>query len=180
MVGARLGQVARGLGRRRAAGRSRTYAAGVGELEETFGTSVNARMASHVGEGAPEPVDDLERTPERGEPPVAGAQWDELHRRWEVWDAAAEAWVIVGDDPGDGVPPSEENLIPPLLAREVLHAEEVEAHHQVVPDITRTSPTGPAPPGAQWNEVVARWERWDEATESWVEAGPEPAEPDST
>jgi hypothetical protein len=153
----------------------------VGELEETYGSSVNARMAAHAGEGASEPVDDLGRAPEYGDPPVPGAQWDELHRRWEVWDEGTETWVVVGDDAGDGVAPEEENLLPPLLAREVLHAEEVEARpHPTVHDVDRSSPQGPAPRGAQWNEIVGRWERWDEETEAWVEATVEPEDPGAT
>jgi hypothetical protein len=142
----------------------------VGELEETYGSSVNARMASHAGDGPAEPVDDLARLPERGDPPVPGAQWDELHRRWEVWDDVAETWVVVGDDAGDGVAPEAENLLPPLLAREMLHADEVETQHQAVADVDRASPQGPAPRGAQWNEIVGRWERWDETAAAWVEA----------
>ena len=143
----------------------------MGELEETFGSSVNARMASHAGEGPSEPVDDLDRLAEGGEPPVEGAQWDELHRRWEKWDENTGAWVVAGDDPGDGVPPAEENLLPPLLARELAHADEAEAQpHQTITDVDRSSPQGPAPRGAQWNEVSGRWERWDESAASWVEA----------
>ena len=149
----------------------------MGELEDTFGSSVSARMAAHAGEGAPEPVDDVDRQAEPGAPPVKGAQWDELHRRWEAWDEDAGAWVVVGDDPGDAVPPDEENPLPPHLARELHHGEEVEAHHHVVADVDRSSPQGPAPRGAQWNEVTGRWERWDEAADEWVEATLEPEPP---
>ena len=141
----------------------------MGELEETYGSSVNARMASHVGEHHAEPVDDVGRMAEKGEPPVEGAQWDEVHERWEVWDDAVEQWVVVGD-PGDGVDPGEENPYTPLLARELRLADEVTSHHEVVADIPRGAAPGPAPRGAQWNEVTARWERWDEASESWIEA----------
>ena len=28
---------------------------------------------------------------------MEGAQWDELHRRWEVWDPSSEEWRIVGE-----------------------------------------------------------------------------------
>ena len=141
----------------------------MGELEETFGSSVQARMASQLGEEEAEPVDDLDRRAKPGAPPVEGAQWDEVHRRWEVWDDPTGEWQVVGD-PGDGVATADENPLPPLLAREVLLADELEAGHQVVPDVARASPVGPAPRGAQWNEVTDRWERWDEVTESWVEA----------
>ena len=152
----------------------------MGELEETFGSSVNARMASHAGEGAPEPVDDVERKAEPGPPPVHGAQWDELHRRWEVWDDATGSWVVVGDEPGDAVAPDAENPLPPHLARELQHGEEVATHHELVADVDRSSPQGPAPRGAQWNEVADRWERWDEATGEWVEAALEPEPPGAT
>ncbi len=126
-------------------------------------------MASHVGEEPAEPIDDLHRNAKPGEPPVEGAQWDEVHRRWEVWDDAAGEWVVVGDG-GDGVAPADENPLPSLLAREVLLADDLDAEHHVVADVPRASPNGPTPRGAQWNEVTDRWERWDEATESWVEA----------
>jgi hypothetical protein len=141
----------------------------VGELEDTYGSSVNARMASHVGEEPAEPVDDVHRNAKPGEPPVAGAQWDEVHRRWEMWDEATEEWQVVGDA-GDGVAVEDENPIPSLLARDMILADDLEAEHHVVPDVARASPVGPAPRGAQWNEVTDRWERWDEATETWVEA----------
>jgi len=142
----------------------------VSDFEETYGSSVNARMASHAGEAPPEPVDDVDRLAQPfGEPPVPGAQWDEAHRRWEVWDEAAGEWRIVGDA-GDGVAIADENPMPLLLARELLLAAELEVTHDVVPDIDRASPQGPAPRGAQWNEVSGRWERWDEASEGWVEA----------
>ena len=34
-------------------------------------------------------VIDLDRMARPGDPPVAGAQWDELHGRWERWDEQA-------------------------------------------------------------------------------------------
>ena len=141
----------------------------MGELEETYGSSVNARMASHVGEGPSDPVDDVARVAEPGDPPVEGAQWDEVHRRWEVWDDATQAWAVVGD-PGDGVHPDAEEPHTALLARELHHADEAIREDDVVTDIPRDAPSGPAPRGAQWNEVTGRWERWDEASASWVEA----------
>jgi hypothetical protein len=141
----------------------------VGELEETYGSSVNARMASHAGDGPAEPVDDVSRAAERGEPPVKGAQWDEVHQRWEVWDDATEQWVVVGGA-GDAVDPGEENPYSAPLARDLDRGDELISQDEVVPDITRDAPAGPAPRGAQWNEVAGRWERWDEASSSWVEA----------
>ena len=142
---------------------------GVGELEETYGSSVHARMASQLGEEPAEPVDDLHRTAKPEEPPVEGAQWDEVHRRWEVWDAATGEWQVVGDA-GDTVATADENPLPPHLARDVLLADDLEAEDHPVADVDRASPVGPAPRGAQWNEVTDRWERWDDVTESWVEA----------
>jgi hypothetical protein len=149
----------------------------VGDVEETFGSSVSARMASHVGEGPADPVDDLQRIPAPGPPPVPGAQWDELHHRWEIWDDAAQGWLVVGQDDGDGVAPSEENPLTSVLDRELLRGDDLEAEHLGVPDVTRVAAEGPAPRGAQWNEVAGRWERWDEASEAWVEASVEPEAP---
>lgn len=146
------------------------------DFEETYGSSVNARMAAHAGEGPAEPVDDLARAPIAGDPPVPGAQWDELHRRWERWDEATEAWVIVGPS-GDDVAPEEENPLTAVLARELRLADELEAAEEPVADVARTGAAGPAPEGAQWNEVAGRWERWDEATGAWVEAGPAGEDP---
>ncbi len=140
------------------------------EFEDTHLSSVNARMASHAGEGPRDPVDDVERAAAAGEPPVPGAQWDEAHRRWERWDEAAQAWVVVGDDAGDGVDPRDENPLSALLARDALRSAEIEAGHEVVADVARGATPGPGPEGAQWNEVADRWERWDEAADAWVEA----------
>lgn len=148
-----------------------------GDLEQTFGSSVHARLAAQAGEDGPEPVDDLARGAPSGEPPVPGAQWDELHRRWEVWDDAAQVWVVAGEDAGDGVSPTDENPLAANLARELLRADEVESAHEPVPDVDRRAPSGPAPRGAQWNEVEGRWERWDDATSAWVEATVEPEGP---
>ncbi|MEQ1787891.1 MAG: hypothetical protein ABL966_12620, partial [Acidimicrobiales bacterium] len=64
---------------------------------ETFSSSVNARMISQAGEGHREPLDDHERVPAEGPPPVPGAQWDELHGRWERWDRVGQYWVVIGD-----------------------------------------------------------------------------------
>ncbi len=123
----------------------------------------------------PEPIADVPRVPLQGEPPVPGAQWDELHHRWEHWDEESGTWVVVGDDPGDGRAPGDENPLPPLLAREITLGDEVEAAEVHVPDVGRApKPTEPGPRGATWNEVVGRWERWDDATEAWVEAVVEP------
>ena len=105
-----------------------------------------------------EPVQEPDDRPE-------GAQWDEVHRRWERWDDSTNAWVALTE--GDGVPIDQEVSIPPLLARELQHADDLpEREH--VPDLERR----PEPPthvkGAQWNELEARWERWDETADAWV------------
>ncbi|MEQ1787247.1 MAG: hypothetical protein ABL966_09355, partial [Acidimicrobiales bacterium] len=98
-----------------------------------------------------------------------GAQWDELHGRWERWDRVGQYWVVIGDA-GDEVDASEENPVSPALARELLHADDLEASADRIIDIRRSATPGPAPDGAQWNEVASRWERWDDASERWVEA----------
>jgi hypothetical protein len=139
----------------------------VSDFEETYGSSVNARMAAHAGEGPPDAVDDVDRRGQPGEPPVPGAQWDELHQRWEHWDEATQAWVIVGDA-GDGIAPGDENPVPSLLARELLHADELDSEHVPVPDVARAAEPDQGPPGAQWNEIEGRWDRWDEASGAWV------------
>lgn len=121
-----------------------------------------------------DPVADVPRAPLAGDPPVPGAQWDELHNRWEHWDEESGTWVVVGD-PGSGRAPGDENPLPSLLAREVTLGDEVEAAEVHIPDVGRLpTPSGPAPLGATWNEVVGRWERWDDTTEAWVEAVDEP------
>jgi hypothetical protein len=50
------------------------------------------------------PVRDHRRHPTPGDPPEAGAQWNELAGRWERWDAGLGVWVVVGDA-GPGVDP---------------------------------------------------------------------------
>jgi hypothetical protein len=152
------------------------------ELDKTYLSDPRVDLTAHVGDPARSPgeVADIDRAPERGEPPVPGAQWDEAHRRWEVWDEASGEWKIVGDDAGDGVAPGDENPLPWLLAREVTHGDELASAHEAVADVHRASPEGPAPRGAQWNEVAGRWERWDEATEAWVEATADAEDPEPT
>jgi hypothetical protein len=114
-------------------------------------------------------VVDLTRATPTTPPPEPGAQWDELHRRWERWDEDAQDWVIVGD-PGDGVDPTEENPLPAYLARELVLAEDIEEDEPHIIDVDRVA-TPPSPvEGAQWNEVVGRWERWDDDAQAWVEA----------
>jgi hypothetical protein len=143
----------------------------VSDFDETYGSSVHARMAAHVGEGPADPVDDLARSAAPGDPPEPGAQWDEVHRRWERWDEDSQAWVVIGD-PGDGVAPEDENQMPPTLARDLLHADEMEGGHVPVADVARAAEPTEGPPGAQWNEVEDRWDRWDEAAGAWVAVDP--------
>lgn len=107
--------------------------------------------------------------PMPGPPPAEGAQWDEVHRRWEVWDDAQGAWVVVGDS-GTDVAPDEEPAIPPHLAR--LLVADAERHgddaDDGVIDLRRIPEPDEHVPGAQWNEVAGRWERWDDAADAWV------------
>jgi hypothetical protein len=105
--------------------------------------------------------------------PVPGAQWDELHGRWERWDEAVGSWVIVGgDDGGRLVLPPDESVVPAFFARELHHLDELEAEAEEshIIDVDRLAAPQRPVPGAQWNEVVGRWERWDEAASAWVEA----------
>jgi hypothetical protein len=137
-----------------------------------FGTGDDesrGRIVAGMGEEPRRHVDDVEREPVEGEPPVPGAQWDEVHQRWEAWDEGSQQWVVVGDG-GDGVDPAAENLMPPLLARELQHAEELEAADEPdVVDVERAPEPPSQVPGAQWNEVKGCWERWDDASGDWVE-----------
>lgn len=57
------------------------------DIEREVVDQVESGVEGH-GEGAPEPT---------GPPPVPGAQWDETHARWIVWDASAGGWVPVAD-----------------------------------------------------------------------------------
>ena len=139
-------------------------------MSDLGGSMANQSIGESMQEQIREPVSDEERAAQPGEPPVEGAQWDEVHRRWEQWDEASRSWRVIGDA-GDGVEPARENPLPPLLAREVLLASELEAEDApVVVDVEREPEPGSGPPGAQWNEVLARWERWDDAAGAWVEA----------
>lgn len=141
--------------------------------------SYAAGVADQMGENPYDRVDDLERAARPGDPPAPGAQWDELHQRWERWDEATASWVVLGDDPAPHVPPEEENPLPAQLARELVRADDLEPDERYE-DVPRVAePSGEPPmPGAQWNEVEARWERWDEDRQAWVEitdGGPEAA-----
>jgi hypothetical protein len=57
---------------------------------------------SHVADGAvsDEGVVAGQAFPEpQGDPPVPGAQWDEVHGSWMVWDEAANAWQTISETP---------------------------------------------------------------------------------
>ena len=78
------------------------------DIEREAVAQVEAGVEGH-GEGAPEPA---------GPPPVPGAQWDETHARWIVWDAAKGGWTPVAEgtaSPGDDAPapPDDEAPAPP-------------------------------------------------------------------
>jgi hypothetical protein len=129
---------------------------------------------------AADQVIDLDRAARPGSPPVPGAQWDELHGRWERWDEAAQGWRIVGAT-GDIVRPPSEGPVSAFLAAEVARSGQPEAVVDTpdededdgrvhVIDVDRLAAPPQPVPGAQWNEVRGRWERWDDVLEEWVEA----------
>ena len=115
-----------------------------------------------------DPHVDLDRLAVPDDPPVPGAQWDEVHGRWEIWDEDAQAWFILTASGRERRPPVE--AIPSFLAREANRDDEIEDDVVHIIDVDRiVAPSQPVP-GAQWNEVVGRWERWDDAAGAWVEA----------
>lgn len=136
-------------------------------------------------EGDLRPADqliDLDRAAQPGSPPVPGAQWDELHRRWERWDEDAQGWRVVGGSE-DLVRPPSEGPVSAFLAGEVAHAGRSGAQLDDEPDdeddgrihiidVDRLAAPPQPVPGAQWNEVRGRWERWDDVLEEWVDARP--------
>ena len=129
---------------------------------------VNVGIVAGMGEEPRPAVEDHRRVAPRGEPPVPGAQWDELHQRWEAWDDATETWLVVGDDPGR-VAPADENPLPSVLARSERLVDDLDTERVEAPERRQAEPDD-APRGAQWNEVAGRWERWDEGADAWVEA----------
>lgn len=123
-----------------------------------------------------ERVIDLDRMARPGDPPVLGAQWDEVHARWERWDDQRGCWEVVSDAAEsqrpavEGLPPAPFTpapLTPEMYHRNVLATED-EADHIV--DIDRVALPERPVPGAQWNEVVGRWEVWSDAAGAWVDA----------
>ncbi|MFN8039495.1 MAG: hypothetical protein U0Q07_09820 [Acidimicrobiales bacterium] len=65
------------------------------DIEREVVAQVESGVEGH-GEGAPEPA---------GPPPVPGAQWDETHASWIVWDASAGGWVPVAAGTSEGAAP---------------------------------------------------------------------------
>lgn len=131
----------------------------------------DAGMARNADDPKPDDpqVIDLDRLARPAEPPVPGAQWDELRGRWERWDEAAGTWMIVGQ--GAPVPRPDIEAVPAFLTREIHDAEELEANEPIhIIDVDRLAAPPQPVPGAQWNEVVGRWERWDEVAGAWVDA----------
>ena len=49
-----------------------------------------------------------------------------------------------------------------------------EHHHprEPVEDVPRAAEPDAHVEGAQWNEILARWERWDDEAGDWVEVPP--------
>ena len=105
-----------------------------------------------------------------------------MHGRWERWDEDGYEWVVVGEDPGDGVAPADENPLPPLLTRVLHRADELDAleaaddlHDAGAVDESggagdhSVPQPGPAPADAQWDEILGRWVSWDTQTNSWLE-----------
>lgn len=120
-----------------------------------------------------ERVIDLDRVPRPGDPPVPGAQWDEVHGRWERWDEQAGSWEVLGDPAASqrsvahGLRPE----APPSDLRQHLASDlGADADTEHIIDIDRIARPEQPVPGAQWNEVVGRWEVWSEAADTWVEA----------
>jgi hypothetical protein len=126
-------------------------------------------MEGRENSGPDDRIIDLRRVAPEGPPPLPGAQWDELRSHWVWWDEAAQQWVVAGEH-GETRPAPTEPLLPPRLARELFHAEEIDPIEDHVIDIDRVAAPPQPMPGAQWNEVAGRWERWDDAAGAWVEA----------
>lgn len=110
----------------------------------------------------------VDRIPIPGPPPLHGAQWDEVRGVWMRW--MDDTWLVVeehADGPHLGAP-IEDIVIPAALAYDLAVAHELDLRHpEVVIDLTSPEPTVRVP-HAQWNELAARWEAFDAATESWV------------
>jgi hypothetical protein len=114
-----------------------------------------------------EPAIDPARAPRPDGPPVPGAQWDEVRAQWEVWDDDAHAWLAVGGSGAQVLALDEMPVLPPTDLDGTDPVDEAEDH---IIDIDRLAAPPQPIPGAQWNEVAGRWERWDDAASAWVDA----------
>lgn len=112
---------------------------------------------------------DLDRVARPTGPRVSGAQWDELRGVWERWDEEAQTWVVVGEGtpvPTPDIAPEIAMVSPPPASDDDRHS----SGHATI-DLDRAPrPKGGEVPGAQWNEVVGRWEVWSESAGRWVDA----------
>lgn len=123
-----------------------------------------------------ERVIDLDRMARPGDPPVPGAQWDEVHGRWERWDDQRDCWEVVSDA-AESQRPAVEGLVPAPVVPEPYHGDALAADEEAdhIVDIDRIALPERPVPGAQWNEVVGRWEVWSEAAGAWVDVSSQPS-----
>jgi hypothetical protein len=62
------------------------------------------------------PDEDAVRAPVPGPPPLAGAQWDEIHGCWERWDELDGRWHVVAVHHGDhDEAPDDDWVRPPAI-----------------------------------------------------------------
>lgn len=97
--------------------------------------------------------------------PVPGAQWDEVHGCWQRWDDATQSWLVVGAE--TPVPPPAIPADIAMGAAEMAGLLEDDPDDLVI-DVDRLAAPPQPVPGAQWNEVMGRWERWDDSAAEWV------------
>jgi hypothetical protein len=131
-----------------------------------------AQVAGHVRATAV--VEEHPRPPKPGPPPLTGAQWDEVRGQWIRWVDDETGWVVVEEHPDHAVlgDPVDDVVLPAGLAHDLVVSHDLDLRHdEVVIDLVAPEPTVRVP-GAQWNEIMARWERWDWAANDWVEAAP--------
>lgn len=117
-------------------------------------------------------IDDVDRLPVPGAPPVPGAQWDEVHARWEVWDRSSAHWVVVAAAAAAMPVPVEEMEREPAGLDSLFGTEtpEPSGDDRWIIDLRAQPTPGDQIAGVQWNEVVGRWERWDDRTGRWIPA----------
>lgn len=124
-------------------------------------------MAHDVGHSLEEDrIIDLAPYRAPSQAPVPGAQWDEVHGCWQHWDDATRSWLVVGAD--TPIPPPA--IAPDIAmgAAEMAGLLEDDDPDDLVIDVDRLAAPPQPVPGAQWNEVMGRWERWDDAAAEWV------------